>query len=274
MDFDEVQLEKRDRIETKLLDLANKNPETVIVVSGRPEDRYSAWQAFFKYAVKPLDMAQTIALIERVDFKEDTKREFLKKLKKGEFDQHDSFLCQPLLVTMMLLMFEYFSEVPTKVHLFYEQAFDALFYIHDSLKELFRRKRYTSYPIDVFKRYLGYFCLITYNAQELSFSKTKLLEYIHKAGKMDGTTIDAENFVLDLHESVCVLQDDGINKVFSHRSFQEYFCAYSLSKMPAERVRTLLSRFALRPDSVTMMLYDMNKNLVEDAMFASRTVGV
>jgi predicted NACHT family NTPase len=166
--FDEVQLRKRDRIETKLLDLANKNPETIVVVSGRPEDRYSAWQAFFKYDVLPLDRSQTIALIERVNFKEGTRSKFLTKLKKGEFDQHNSFLCQPLLVTMMLLMFEYFADIPSKVHLFYGQAFDALFYIHDSLKESFRRERHTSYPIDVFKRYFGYFCLISYNAQQLS----------------------------------------------------------------------------------------------------------
>jgi hypothetical protein len=73
------------------------------------------------------------------------------------------------------------------------------------------------------------------------YSRTQLLEYVRKAGEMDGTAIDAENFVRDLYESVCVMQDDGLNKIFAHRSFQEYFCAYSLSKMPVESVGVLLS---------------------------------
>jgi hypothetical protein len=74
-----------------------------------------------------------------------------------------------------------------------------------------------------------------------------------------------EGFLSDLLESVCVLQREGLSLTFSHRSFQEYFCAYSLLRLPQEQSKVLARQFASRTrDSVFNLLNEMNRSLFED----------
>ena len=40
----------------------------------------------------------------------------------------------------------------------------------------------------------------------------------------------ADSFLRDLLKSVCVMQIEGVEYTFTHRSFQEYFAAYFISR--------------------------------------------
>ena len=66
--------------------------------------------------------------------KEIFQQKFIDNVKKHLYDKHKSFLSNPLLTTMMLLTFDQFAEIPEKMFLFYEQAFDTLFLKHDATK--------------------------------------------------------------------------------------------------------------------------------------------
>jgi hypothetical protein len=81
--------------------------------------------------------------------------------------------------------------------------------------------------------------------------------------KLENMQIDAAAFLADLLNAVCILQRDGLKIVFSHRSFQEYFCAYRLARFPEKQVGELIKRFAFRnSDNVIPMLFDMDNRLV------------
>ena len=47
---------------------------------------------------------------------------------------------------MMLMTFDEFAEIPSKMHIFYDQAFSVLYNKHDAMKTSFRRKFYTTCP--------------------------------------------------------------------------------------------------------------------------------
>jgi hypothetical protein len=164
---------------------------------------------------------------------------------------------------MMLLTFSSYGDVDEKIHVFYDQAFDTLFSRHDSTKEVFRRVRSTDYSIDVFKKILASFCLISYNENKTAFSQSEVLETLTKVVKLDGLQVNGAAFLEDLLSAVCILQKDGLRIVFSHRSFQEYFCAYRLMRFPENKVAELIGRFASRiSDNVLPMLFDMDSRLV------------
>ena len=62
-----------------------------------------------------------------------------------------------------------------------------------------------------------------------------------------------------------MLQRDGLNIIFSHRTFQEFFAALCLFRMDRSKVTELLPRYAeRRTDSIVSMLFDMNREIVED----------
>jgi hypothetical protein len=265
--FDEVAADKKGIVEKQILDLSFKYGSNLVVVSSRPDDRFDAWQEFTSYRVEPLTMEQVKTLVERVDFDQVVKKKFTDALTKGGmYAKHQSFLSSPLLATMMLLTFQHYAEIPDKIHVFYDLAYQTLFSKHDALKEAFKREKYTKFPIDVFKKRLASLCVLTYIDEKFEFSHSDLLEYISKSAKLDGAEFDAEAFLKDLLESVCIMQQDGLAISFTHRSFQEFFTAVYLSNMALDKLKALLPRLASREsDSVFTMLIDMNRDALEEA---------
>jgi predicted NACHT family NTPase len=65
--FDEVAADKRDKVQEQILKLCTKSNNNIVIVSGRPDDRFSSWQEFSVFRVEPLDKEQVIQLIERID---------------------------------------------------------------------------------------------------------------------------------------------------------------------------------------------------------------
>jgi Predicted NTPase (NACHT family) len=261
--FDELNHERRSIVEEEILRIASM-PESIVIVSGRPDPRFDSWQLFTTFKVLPLEKRQVVSLIQKINYDKKVKAKFIDRIKKDLYDSHQSFLSSPLLATMMLLTFDQFADIPEKVHLFYEQAFDTLFAKHDATKEAYKRKTYTDLPIDVFKRILSFFCLFSYFEEKYELSEIEAIDYLGRSIKMEGANIKPHDLLKDLLESVCVLQPDGTHLSFTHRSFQEYFSAYCLSRLVPNRMEAILPRFMYRPeDNVISMCFDMTQELFE-----------
>jgi hypothetical protein len=262
--FDEIHGEKKGSVERQILKLAQSNPGAWVIVSGRPDPRFGAWQNFTNLEVQALTKEQTIRLITKLDYDKKIKYKFIDEVKKRLYERHTSFLSNPLLATMMLLTFDQFAEIPEKMFLFYEQAFDTLFLKHDATKEGFQRKKHADITIDIFKKYLSYFCLFSYYEEKFEFTDEELLVFVNNSIKAHGQPIDAELFIHDLVESVCIMQREGIMTVFTHRSFQEYFAAYCMSLHVGAHFDEILLKVCSRwNDSLVRMLFEMNREKVE-----------
>jgi hypothetical protein len=166
---------------------------------------------------------------------------------------------------MMLLTYEQLAEIPDKLHIFYEQAFDTLFHKHDALKSLYKRKTYTGLPIDEFKILFSAFCILSYSDKKHSFDRKELVRYVKTASTIESIDVNSNDYINDLLKSVCVMQKDGLNYLFSHRSFQEYFSALFISRTHSADVAKIIDKVALyaTEDSMLNMLFDMNRELVE-----------
>jgi hypothetical protein len=263
--YDELDFSKRDIYEREILDISNKYSKTCIVLSSRPDDCFSSWDEYSIYHALPLNKQQAIELISKIDYDKITKEKFISVLNDGLYDKHSDFLSSPLLLTMMLLTYEQLAEIPEKIHIFYEQAFDTLFHKHDALKSLYKRKSHSELPIDVFKRVFSVFCIITYSDRNFSFDYNQLISYIKQAIEIEGVTTKPVNYFNDLIKSVCIIQKDGNSYTFSHRSFQEYFSAYFLSNSASIDIGAALDKICQNhlSDSVIDMLFDLNRDKIE-----------
>lgn len=263
--FDEINNDRRALYESELTALANKFRKIMILVSSRPDHRFGSWENFYQYDVLPLDKEKALALIRKLKYDEQVKSKFLTALQDDLYDRHQSFAQNPLLLTMMLLTYEQIAEIPNKVHLFYEQAFLTLFNKHDSLKSLYKRKSWSGLPLDDFKKVLSAFSVLGYADRKYTFSEEELFDYVTKAGGVFSINLDSADFIRDLLDSVCILQRDGLNITFTHRSFQEYFTALFLVSYVSSNKYDLFDRVALSNarDDVIPMVFDMNKDLVE-----------
>jgi NACHT domain len=265
--FDEVDIEQRAGIEEQILKLRESYPELLLIVSSRPdpENRFQSWSKFHVCRVLPMTQDQVTELIDKLDYDTQIKKKFVKALKDSLFRTHASFLSNPLLCIMMLITFEQYGHIPDKMHIFYEHAFDALFFRHDASKEgLYRRKTHGNLPIDEFRDCLSAFCIVSYSKERFTFTNGEVREAIKNAMNLERKKVDTTDFLSDLVECVCLLKMEGLQYEFTHRSFQEYFAACFIARSPTDSISIILDQFSKRrEDQVVSMAFSMNRKLLE-----------
>lgn len=264
--LDEALHETRNTIRDQIDQLTTTYPKNMYIISSRPSDEFLSWSAFSEFQVCPLAKEQAIELISRLPYEGDVKTSFIDALQSGLFEQQQSFASNPLLLTIMLLTYSSNAEVPAKRHLFYAQAFDALWNRHDATKGVFKRQRFTSLAMDDFIRVLSSVCAQSYMQHELEFSKSELISLIARARTLLCLKFDDEDYLNDLTTSVCIIVQDGLVFGFAHRSFQEYYTAVyferASSKMRQKVWGELLARYD--QDSVLPLLFEINQERVEE----------
>ena len=263
--FDEISPEFRNEIENQILEISNIYSNCSILVSGRPDEKFNSWAQFTHYSLCPMTLNQVEKLIGNLEYDKNTKNKFLAKVKSTLFQTHESFLSTPLLATLMLLTFDQYADIPDKLHIFYDNAFETLFRKHDAMKDQYVRSIKSNITVDVFRKIFAAFCALSYAESKVDFSRNDVIETISKSISYFKSPCKEDDFLFDLVESVCLLHLEGFEYHFVHRSFQEYFCALFLANSNKETRAKFLSESWMRPrDSVLTMLFDMSPELVEE----------
>jgi hypothetical protein len=258
--FDEINYDFRNEVEQAILALREINPRLTIVVTSRPDERFSGWQQFTVANVAPLSKEQVINLVERAPFPHEHILYLLSKIKKGGlYETHQSFLSNPLIAYMMLVTLAHDPYAPDKMFNFYAQAFEALFHRHDMTKAGFKRKFYTQLDRHAFSRLLSYIGLISYTRESFEFRDATIIEWIKHAATLEAADINPQHFLLDLLESVCIVKKEGLDLSFTHRSFQEYFAAFCIAQVANKNLEKIFDHLSKRyNDQVISMVYEIN----------------
>jgi len=229
--YDEIRSELVTDFLKKLNKLCDMYPKSHIIVSTRPSGDFVEFKKFAVLDTAGLNQEQALELIEKLDYEPVAKRRFIRALDDELFKEHKSFASNPLLLTMMFLMYDEYAGVPGKLYLFYERVFDTLLIKHDATKDGYRRQLECGLKEDQFKSVFAEFCCKTYFNGQLDFTQEKLLGILSKIrGSLseDAINFDPAKYALDLTNFVCMLYKDGSYYRFTHRSFQEYFTAVYL----------------------------------------------
>tara|TARA_R110002110_G_scaffold192848_1_gene401286 strand:+ start:440 stop:2380 length:1941 start_codon:yes stop_codon:yes gene_type:complete len=258
--FDEVLESARETLQGQILKLASRFAQCSFVLSSRPDKRFAGWSDFDVYASVPFDLAQVIELVDKVPFDERDKKLFKKKLDSKFFQANRSFLSNPLLSIMMMMTFRENMEIPKSMSIFYEQAFSTLYQWHDATKGYDRKK---VMEIAQLKRSFGVFCLLSYYNQTYEFSASEIVSYIEKSNSVLGFNFDTREVLREYVESVNLMQQDGLNYVFIHRSFQEYFAAYALSAIFRDKCQVFSKILKGRQsDGFLRLAYEIDRDFI------------
>lgn len=263
--FDEVPPTQRQAVAKQIRSLADAFPNNWIIVSSRPDSSLEGWDSFTRFHVAPLDLASAVELVSRVPFDDEIKKRFIKDMREQLFARHESFLSNPLLLSIMLLTYSDVAHIPHKLSTFYSQAYEALFHRHDALKGGFQRERRCALDIHDFGRAFAAFSLLTYDKREFSFPMTRALEVAEKAAVVSMLRFERQAFVEDSIQAVCLLVEDGMELTFAHRSFQEFFVARFIETAAPDVKARLVERFTAgyNTDSVIALLHELDPYVVE-----------
>lgn len=257
--IDEINPRCRERVVSLVMDFMREYPDCGLVLSSRFDERLESIQDFKVLRSKPMNRTQIIEVIEKLEYDADVKSKLIAKLNDGLYNELDEFLSNPLLATIMLLTFDHSADIPTKLTAFYQQAFEALYQRHDAAKGAYKRAHHAGLPIDRFQNIFSTFSFQTYLSYKFEFSDTDLTAAIREACLYNQEDVDPDLLIRDSMESVCLIQREGLDNVFSHRSFQEYFCALFISRYRETDVGNLIEAIAAKEtrSNVLRMLYEL-----------------
>jgi len=263
--FDEISPENRSSVAKEFNFFATKYSKSPIVVTSRPDNSFTSWEKFSVVKLSPLSRKTAVELVRRTPEEDELKDKFIQDLEENLFEKHDTFLRNPLLLSIMVLTYTKSANVPTKISLFYDNAYHALFEGHDALKGGFQRQRKCQLDVLDFSKIFASFCIQTYNKQEYSISRIRALEVAARAIADQKFQIEASDFLDDCLQSVCLLVEDGLLISFSHRSFQEYFVAKFISKCPDSSKKGLIERVDInsRFENVLPILWEIDEYAFE-----------
>lgn len=274
--LDEIQTSARDSFDTDLEAFIKSYPGNMIIITSRPIFSFIAYSKFSVFDIEPLTKPQAIALIDKLEFWDiAAKKNFMEALDRQLYTSHYQFASNPLLLTIMLMTYSSFGEVPAKMHVFYSKAYETMARLHDATKGSFKRPLHTKLTPEDFAKLFAEFCARTYKDEELEFTEISFSSYMKKVlndtlAEKSGVT--PHDFLLDLTDNLCIMYREGQKYYFIHRSFQEYFAAVHFASgydAMLYKVGNFFEKMQHRSytDRTFEMLYDMIPEKVERYIF-------
>lgn len=273
--LDEIKAGDMDAFQRQLDELTDRYPKNQYVMSTRKFSSFVELSRFTVLFIMPFSNNQALELIDRLEYcpeEPKLKQQFRDRLVSDYFKSHKEFVTNPLLLTLMLMSYHRFADVPEKKYLFYEQAYQTLLQRHDSDKLAYKRVfRSVKDPSD-FTLVFREFCAKSYRKGDYEFNYGKFDGYFGRLktlARMDPDMMKLDNFLFDVCHSVCLMYEEGQNYHFLHRSFQEYFFADYYSRQDDTTLMKLGSyidtadRILFDEGSAFDMLYDLAQDKVE-----------
>jgi hypothetical protein len=262
---DEVKPEIRDQLVENIRRMMADFPKASLLISSRPDERLQGIQDLVVLKTTSMSLQQILAVIGKLEYDEEVKTRLTERLKSGLYSDHKEFLSNPLLATIMLLTFDHSAEIPTKLTSFYKQAFSALYERHDAAKGAYRRGHCAGLPLGTYEKIFSIFCFDSYIDGKIEFSDSSLLDYFNAAAEYAGVEAKPQDLFTDAMDSICLIQKEGLDNVFVHRSFQEYFVALFISEYREDDVRGLIEGIASNSQgaNVLSMLVELSPEVFE-----------
>jgi|GEM_PF-6568292 len=245
--LDEVEISIREKVTKELIAFSNRHSNRQVFLSSRSGE-YASFDNFVCYDVLPLSKESAIQLIKCIGIDQEVTDKFVSVLDKRLFHTHQSFSSNPLLLTLMLLMFDRDAEIPSSWSAFFRDAFNTLFSRHDARKPgTFKRSSLTGFTYDQFVIVFSAFSILSFPKGGINHSESETDELCQKALQLAGMPGLGSELRIDLQNHLCVITEESLRYRYVHKAFLEYFSAVYIDRLPdLDKKCALIARLGTR----------------------------
>lgn len=249
--YDELDANTKKRVTKQLNDFVNKYDRNNFILTSRPYSNIEQLPLFCNYHMKNLNLKDGEIkgfIFKQLSNEVEIAEKIIKSIEQGKSLYINSFLKNPLLLTLYILTFQSYASIPDKKYIFYRRVINALFSEHDSKTKLgFVREKISGLNQEQFESILKAFSFITYFESQFTFErdyvnhKLKIIKAKHK-----DLPFDNNKFILDLKSAIALWVEDNGELAFAHRSLQEYFAALFIKELQNEENKRVYDKIIYR----------------------------
>lgn len=234
--YDEIKSNKKGAITDELNEFVKLFNKNNYIITSRPSTGAETIPLFHNYWLQTFQDDEIKQFIQKqLKTQIELSNKIIQAILLKENKAYYTFLQNPLLLTMFIISFNTYSEIPAQRSLFYRQVFDTLYLIHDSSSKLaFVREKISGLSKELFEKVLQTFSFLSFFEYKFEFSVDYLYELFGKIKKNKNIEFDNDKFITDLNIALGILVKEGFDFSFSHRSLQEYFTALYISNLADE----------------------------------------
>lgn len=244
--YDEITSTKKEKITKEIDNLVQVYNKNYYLLTTRPYTDIELLPLFHNFEVCVLSDEDINQFIKKQIPKEENELcdKIIEAVNNKENISYKTFLSNPLLLSMFILTFQSYSSIPQKRSEFYSQVFDALFSVHDSMSKLaFVREKQSGLSKEQIVEVLKLFSFLSYFDEKFIFSSLYLeekLSFIKE--KKKNISFENSKLISDLQIAIGILNKEGTDYTFPHRSLQEYFAAIYIFSLNEDNKKIIYSR--------------------------------
>lgn len=228
--YDEVFSSSKNKLTTELIDFIDTYSNNYFLVTSRPGANVESLPRFDNYFVNQLNLKQIKQFInlqlKKVD---DIKlgKKIIEVVERPENQDYNSYLSSPLLLSMFIMTFNSYPELPKTKSKFYWNVFDTLCTKHDSFTKYggYQHERKTGLQNEELENILKWFAYTSLFKGRYDFDDQYLSELLSKIKVKLNLDCDLSHLIEDLTVATSIIIIDGLEYRFPHKSLQEYFTA-------------------------------------------------
>ena len=224
--FDEISIDNQVDLSNQIYDLSSKGGKNILFLTSRPQETLPELIGSTTFQFSEFTKEQAISLVTRYDK--------IAGLDIGSrlTEQLDSvparFIETPLLVSLLYRTFGTNNSIADRVCTFYDEIYHALYKGHDLInKNGYVREKKSKLDFEDFRRLLRALCYYMAITRKTSFDNWGVfISYIKIASEMSSIKpASNQDFLDDLMVAVPLVQRDGVEYKFLHKTIMEFFAA-------------------------------------------------
>lgn len=258
--YDEINSNKKEQITKDIDQFVNRFSSNYYLITSRPYTNIDTLPLFSNFIVCDLLDSEIPAFVKKQipDSESELAEKMIKAIAQIDNRSYKTFLSNPLLLSMFILTYQSYSEIPQKRSDFYKQVFDTLYSVHDSVSKLsFVREKQSGLSKEGFEDLLKLFSFISYFEEKFLYQPEYLeskLTFIKE--KKKSLSFDNQKVIEDLQVAIGILNKEGVEYTFPHRSLQEFFAANYISSLSDSNKKSIYSKIKSTIDKRWLYLID------------------